>query len=286
MPTATSFAALGRGNGFPFCATKKNVSGFTNWITLGGVSGGSASTSQINVSLVNAMKLWWNLNSITGSFSASGTQSVEGNFSVSATNHQLIIKRDGESDPLAPIQRTCRGTSSFTSGRDDELVTSFFEDDENDVVSADGSLSIGNFTSPGFIVRMYNGSTDNESNFVGYGVSRLAVVSAFAEVGQPATLADASITVGSYMSGTNSSGVDPGTGITFDLKVFQTTLGGIPFRSKTVANAAFSGSGTESLSTSQFSASATANSSITGPPSRSSSTNVSASLSSIDFYTY
>ena len=283
MPTATSFTALGRGNGFPFCATKKNVSGFTNWITLGGVSGGSASTSQINESLVNAMKLWWNLNSITGSFSASGTQSVEGNFSVSATNHQLIIKRDGESDPLAPIQRTCRGTSSFISGRDDELVTSFFEDDENDVVSADGSLSIGNFTSPGFIVRMYNGSTDNESNFVGYGVSRLAIVSAFA---QPTdTLCSADITVGSYISGTDDSGVDPDSGITFELKVFQTTLGGIPFRSKTLATALESG-GSLSLSTSQFSASATANSSITGPPSRSSSTNVSASLSSIDFYTY
>jgi len=282
MPTADSFTALGRGNGFPFCATKKNVSGFTNWITLGGVSGGSASTSQINESLVNAMKLWWNLNSMTGSFSASSTHSAEGDLSVSG-NTQLIIKRDGESDPLAPIQRTCRGTSSFISGRDDELVNSFYEDDENDAGSVDGSLFIGNFTSPGFIVRMYNGSTGNESNFVGYGVSRLAVVSAFAEVGQPATLASVDITVGSYINGTDGSGVDPGTGITFDVKVFETTLNNIPFRSVTIANAAGS---SESVSASQFSGSASASSSITGPPSRSSSADVSASLSSIDFYTY
>ena len=283
MPTATSFTALGRGNGFPFCATKKNVSGFTNWITLGGVSGGSASTSQINQSLVNAMKLWWNLNSITGSFSASSTDSAEGGLSVSG-NPQLILKRSGESDPLAPIQRTCRGTSSFISGRDDELVNSFSEDDENDAGSVDGSLFIGNFTSPGFIVRMYNGSTDNESNFVGYGVSRLAIVNAFA---QPTdTLCSADITVGSYISGTDDSGVNPDSGITFELKVFQTTLGGIPFRSKTLATALESG-GSLSLSTSQFSASATANSSITGPPSRSSSADVSVSLStSLDFYTY
>ena len=93
MPTATSFAALGRGNGFSFCPRKVDVSSYTNWITLGGVSSGSASTAEINESLQNAMKLWWNFYSMTGSFSSSTTSSQDGTNSVSATNHELIIKK-------------------------------------------------------------------------------------------------------------------------------------------------------------------------------------------------
>ena len=280
MPTAIPFTALGRGNGFPFCVTKKDVSGFTNWITLGGVSSGSASKSQVNESFGNAMKLWWNLNSITGSFSVSSTNSADGNLSVSETNYELILKRNGESDPLVPTQRSCRGTSSSTSFSLGELASGFSKTASvaNDGVS--GEIQVGNNN---FIVRMYNGSTDNEDNFVGYGVSQLAHISGFADVRNVQGAVD--IEVGSYINGTNDSGVDPDTGITFDVKVFQTTLDGIPFRSKSLANAAESG-GSLSLSTSELSASATANSSLTGPPAINTSANVSASLSSIDFYTY
>ena len=280
MPTAIPFTALGRGNGFPFCVTKKDVSGFTNWITLGGVSSGSASKSQVNESFGNAMKLWWNLNSITGSFSVSSTNSADGNLSVSETNYELILKRNGESDPLVPTQRSCRGTSSSTSFSLGELASGFSKTASvaNDGVS--GEIQVGNNN---FIVRMYNGSTDNEDNFVGYGVSQLAHISGFADVRN--LLGAVDIEVGSYINGTNDSGVDPDTGITFDVKVFQTTLDGIPFRSKSLANAAESG-GSLSLSTSELSASATANSSLTGPPAINTSANVSASLSSIDFYTY
>ena len=280
MPTAIPFTALGRGNGFPFCVTKKDVSGFTNWITLGGVSSGSASKSQVNESFGNAMKLWWNLNSITGSFSVSSTNSADGNLSVSETNYELILKRNGESDPLVPTQRSCRGTSSSTSFSLGELASGFSKTASvaNDGVS--GEIQVGNNN---FIVRMYNGSTDNEDNFVGYGVSQLAHISGFADVRNVQGAVD--IEVGSYINGTNDSGVDPDTYITFDVKVFQTTLSGIPFRSKSLANAAESG-GSLSLSTSELSASATANSSLTGPPAINTSANVSASLSSIDFYTY
>jgi len=280
MPTAIPFTALGRGNGFPFCVTKKDVSGFTNWITLGGVSSGSASESQVNESFRNAMKLWWNLNSITGSFSVSSTNSADGNLSVSETNYESVLIRKGESDPLVPFRRSCRGTSSSTSFSLGELASGFSKTASvaNDGVS--GEIQVGNNN---FIVRMYNGSTDNEDNFVGYGVSQLAHISGFADVRNVQGAVD--IEVGSYINGTNDSGVDPDTGITFDVKVFQTTLDGIPFRSKSLANAAESG-GSLSLSTSELSASATANSSLTGPPAINTSANVSASLSSIDFYTY
>jgi len=288
MPTADSFIALGRGNGFPFCAPKQDVSGFTNWITLGGVSSGSASGSQINESLVNAMKLWWNLNSITGSFSASTTDSEENDLLVSATDKEVILKRfigspfglnpQIEDDPLIPLRRACFGTSSFIK---EQLQSSFTEEAKNDGAPGvvDASLRVGHNT---FIVRMYNGSINDEDNFVGYGVSTLALFSSFASAHNVLSAVD--ITVGSYIHGTDDSGVDPDTGIVFDLKVFQTTLGGIPFRSKTVANAAGPGF-TESLSTSELSGSASASSSV-GNPVRTSSADADVTLSSIDFYTY
>ena len=285
MPIADSFTALGRGNGFPFCATKKDVSVFDNWITLGGVSSGSASRSQINESLRNAMKLWWNLNSITGTFSVTSTSSESGSVSVSATNHELILKRSGESDPLVPRQRSCRGTSSSISNRD-ELVSIFSESDSGPSEdrlyggpAANGDINIGNNN---FIVRMYNGSTDDEDNFVGYGVSRLVSTDTLATAGS--SLASAGVLVGSYLNGTDESGQDP-NGITFDLRVFQTTLGDIPFRSKILANADESG-GALSLSVSELSASATANSSAAGPPVVTSSASCTASITDIDFYTY
>ena len=114
-------------------------------------------------------------------------------------------------------------------------------------------------------------------------MSRLASAGTLAEAGS--SLASADVEVGSYQNGTDGSGQDPDSGINFDLKVFQTTLDNIPFRSKSLANADESG-GAFSLSVSELSASATANSSATGPPAVTSSVSCSASITEIDFYTY
>lgn len=296
MPTATSFTALGRGNGFPFCPTKVDVSGFTNWITLGGSTSRNPPASEINQSLENAMKLWWNLYSMTGSFSCALTNSEKGNISVSATNHELILKRSGESDSLVPIQRACRGTetSAFVSN----LSSTFTDKEETDDGAGgrdqkvEGNLIIG---SANFIVRMYNGSTDDEDNFVGYGARLVLSVIADLFISSPAPCdALVEIQVGSFLPQTNSSGVDPDTGHTFDQKVFQTNLGDMPFRSSTYCQAVnnFSGSGvTKSLlvSASELSGSATTEASFpSGGTTINLSTDVGASLSSssMDFYTY
>tara|TARA_R110000824_G_C15051322_1_gene661466 strand:+ start:56 stop:952 length:897 start_codon:yes stop_codon:yes gene_type:complete len=297
MPTATQFTALGRGNGFPFCPEKVNVSTYTNWITLGGVSSGSASEAQINESLKNAMKLWWNLHSLTGSFSCALTNSQEGNILVSATNHELILKRTGESDALTPIQRACRGTE--TPALASNLSSIFTDEEETDdggggrSQKVEGNLTIG---SASFIVRMYNGSTDDENNFVGYGARGVASVDSDLFISSPVSCdAAVEIQVGSFQNGTDDSGVDPDSGHTFDLKVFQTNLGGMPFRSKTFCQAVnnFSGSGvTKSLSVSASELSGTASTSgnkvATGgsPSTYSVSTSISASISTLDFYTY
>jgi len=151
MPTATSFTALGRGNGFSFCPSKINVSNYARWITLGGTQkGNSATNSEIQTSFVNAVKIFWNTNQPDGS----------PNTSKGGGLGDIIIRTDGSTgDPLEPINRACRlggavYSDSGTSG-DDTFTSSF---------SMGASISLG-------IFRMYDGPTDNEDNFVGYGWS-------------------------------------------------------------------------------------------------------------------
>ena len=187
MPTATSFTALGRGNGFPFCASKIDVSVYDNWITLGGTAKGNNPTDEEkSTSLANAMKLWWNYYSATGSFSASSSDPIGGSGSVTHTDKEVIIKAIGEEDALEPVNRSCKGTDPFLF-RNDSLVTQFL--DEDNVVNnfAFAFITAGSFQ---FIRRMYNGTTSDESNFVGYGVSHLCISSANATTsGEPLTLA-------------------------------------------------------------------------------------------------
>ena len=126
MPTADSFTALGRGNGFPFCNAKVDLtSGVTSstdgsvgaadfWVTLGGVSSGTASQAQIDLSLNNAMKLYWNQYSITaGNLSASS--SGQSSFALSRSseiqenNKEAIYQKtiSGEQSDYVPIERAC-----------------------------------------------------------------------------------------------------------------------------------------------------------------------------------
>ena len=84
MSLAESFNALGMGNGFPFCPATIDVVEFeaenddagigliTHWTTLGGYNkiafdfGTPVTESQIELSLQNAMKLFWGLENVTG----------------------------------------------------------------------------------------------------------------------------------------------------------------------------------------------------------------------------
>jgi len=83
MPTATPFAALGAGNGFPACLTKVDISTFPinyKWTTLSGVNADnyntfsdSALVEKANSSLVMAMNIYYNLYKTSGlSASTSG----------------------------------------------------------------------------------------------------------------------------------------------------------------------------------------------------------------------
>ena len=148
MPIATSFAALGKGNGFPSCLDKLDVSPYDYWITLGGFKesdGGSPTTTQINNSLINAMKLVWNCYS----------------FSWTATSNAGEIAsfdNDANNEFREPFENVCHG-NFIGSGLDDQARN-----------SDDQLAARVEFSSIAKIHRFYNGDETNENNFIGYGI--------------------------------------------------------------------------------------------------------------------
>tara|TARA_E500000305_G_C4017061_1_gene236368 strand:- start:968 stop:1753 length:786 start_codon:yes stop_codon:yes gene_type:complete len=164
MPTATSFTALGRGNGFPLCLEKVDVSGYDRWTTLGGVSKESPSPTdaKISTSLVNAMKLYWNLYSLKGTCSVSGTDADGVTISSSVDEVVADFKDHDGVKHSKPNERVCitgvPGTEDFELDFKSSLGGQF---------QADAQLVIGiDFE----FMRFYNGETTDENNFIGYGL--------------------------------------------------------------------------------------------------------------------
>ena len=147
MPTATSFTALGRGNGFPSCLNKTDVSDFDYWTTLSGFnkdSGGSPTDQQITESYILAMKLFWNVFEATAPSTASRT------------------------DTGASVEGTSVDTSSSTFDKPKDRVcanSSIVVSDYNQNANTEALIKLI-VTPPR---RMYNGATTQEDNFIGYG---------------------------------------------------------------------------------------------------------------------
>jgi len=155
MPTATSFTALGEGNGFPDCSVKIDVSSFDYWVTLGGFKqsdGGSPTENQINDSLINAMNLVWNC------YSFSWTATSDGGETASFDN-------DANNEFREPFENVCYG-NFIGSGLNDEARTTL--PNGNNVL-----VAVVNFSSIAKIQRFYNGDSTDEDNFVGYGIRAL-----------------------------------------------------------------------------------------------------------------
>ena len=164
MPTTDRFAHLGF---FPYCPEKVDVSGYDYWTTLGGFKKGDSGTpsdTQIEDSLRNAMSLFWNLYQITGS--SQGQNNRPTPTITNVTNMDQI----GKGVPLetvevfTPIDRMC------ITG---EIGNQFIEGYERDAQGSRGSSLISVELRP---ERLYNGSTDNESNFIGYGIGRRGIL--------------------------------------------------------------------------------------------------------------
>lgn len=140
MPVATPFTAL---PALPFCVTKRDVSDVDFWITLGGTQKGQAATTEtIGQSLINATKLFWN------TYGASAN--------LDGTSYTIDVDNDATFGSSEPKDRICPdGANRFGFALED---------------LASGLAVFQCEASSQNIIRMYNGSTSNEANFVGYGV--------------------------------------------------------------------------------------------------------------------
>lgn len=160
MPTATPFNA-GVGNGFTECLSRVDVSSFDFWTTLGGNRQGGGVTES-GQGLAQAMAIFWNLNGVSGNYTQVSVP----------VNVDFALLIDGEAGTFDSFSWTKIGGGSvlgFFTPMDRVCYTSFSSivreedtDDDIDVL----------FQVRGEPIRMYNGSTSNEGNFVGYGCQR------------------------------------------------------------------------------------------------------------------
>ena len=270
MPTATPFTALGRGNGFPFCVTiKRDVSAFFKWTTLGGTQKGSSpSNSEIQTSLANAVKIFWNTNQLLCSVASSKT---------SIALPSIIYRKEGSSfinpttDPEEPKDRVCERNSQtayknlYVAGPNNGTIT--------------GSINLA-------IMRMYDGNTSNEGNFVGYGLTGGFVVTAQAadeegpNPGDPTSSGFAEVQIKVSSSVTDPSfGHESGT---FDSDTAYKTFNGFPMAVSVFATA----TATKAGSSTSFSADASTASGSASYSNSDISGSVSASITGLDLYTY
>ena len=150
MPIAYPFSTLGKLNGLPGCVPKVDVSGFDYWTTASGYSKDDfdASTAvtqeQIDQSLHKIGRLFWNLYRLE-----IGTR--DSKYDPQPVT-EVIVKGD-QAEAIQPKDRVCKGSLS-------EEGPPYF--------SARANLLLDPLE-PGF-ARMYKGATDDEENFIGYGL--------------------------------------------------------------------------------------------------------------------
>lgn len=167
MPIAQQFYASGKGNGFPFCLEKVDVSGFDYWSTLGGTTKASPTPTdaQKSLSLQNAWRLYWMGYGLNYTLEFSGSGDASGSINAVDDNSNTPVLPPG----VTPIDRLCENefTSAFTNNTTGGYGVAFGYPNTDFYVGF-RSTDTPSLTVP--IVRMYNGVTTSESNFVGYGV--------------------------------------------------------------------------------------------------------------------
>lgn len=204
MPTATSFTAFAQGNGLGFVPLKRDVSGYDKWQTLGGFKDtdvGSPSDAQIQTSLSNAVNIYWNLQGVTIFCDASDDDSIP-TTSASAGS-------PGGTDTFPISNAGLPNTRAVGTGGDPLLVY------DNELYALDTDADRAPQTSTSIctakintnIIRMYDGATSSESNFVGYGIGSAiggAAASGESSASSPNIGINADVFIGSFLNGTPS----------------------------------------------------------------------------------
>jgi hypothetical protein len=147
MPTADSFSALGKGNGFPFCLNKVDVSSAIDYIAW---------------DLPTAMNVYWNLHK----------------FNVNVSTDNLSISEVGIGDDIDDDYDHSDREAHEPHFRTCDRVQRFEWDDPNGGIDVKGEVYLSQ-TSPSetvnayidlHIAALYDGSVNDPDNFVGYGI--------------------------------------------------------------------------------------------------------------------
>jgi len=281
MPNATPFAALGKGNGFKRCLPKTDVSVYDHFEPL---------------TLSQAMNFIWNVSGATTSFLSSisktlvedGTTEINYTFNKNSNGAYTVTPE--------PVERTC-GNNIYIDPVEYVVGMTESELEETDGAGCNGRSKLSDaFFGVLNVVRMYNGSTNNESNFVGYGIPEIYSATAGSTHNDGALTVSANIKISSYMDGESESGTDGvGTGQVsiYRRQASVLNINGMNVRSYTVAIA----QGPESklfpaITANNSTAAASASYTTTGdsPSGGTNSNTVSASAQvsapNLNFYTY
>lgn len=178
MPEAEPFAALGRGNGFPYCLIKSDISSFTYWVTLGDYkktdadSGVPVTQEQIDLSFENAMRLFWNIYRLNIDVEVVGEKNgVSDTITYDFFGVNFFNENNEEIEEAEPFKRVCQTSSNRRVG------SAIPEDEENKPGYWANQLEWGVN-----IHRYYNGDSSNEGNFIGYGLGNLLLNSTLGAV--------------------------------------------------------------------------------------------------------
>tara|TARA_R110000765_G_scaffold252184_1_gene353483 strand:+ start:213 stop:929 length:717 start_codon:yes stop_codon:yes gene_type:complete len=148
MPTATSFAALGRGNGFTRCLDKVDVNDFEDYVVL---------------TLQEAMKVLWNLYEVqgfaNGKFGGINSVKVGENIAYSVSDGS-VIRDDSNVDGYEPFKRAAGPEAQ----RLENCSVSPLQDS-----AVKGSSNNGAFYINIVIADYYDGDINDPSNHIGYG---------------------------------------------------------------------------------------------------------------------
>lgn len=142
MPIAESFNALGAGNGFPYCLPKVDMTDLDG--------DGSGITANLWTTLGGTQKGSLPTQSEI-SLSLENAMKIYWNLYSVGTEEGILTLDTLQGNPFEPVDRACR---EFGWSKGIFVVSAF-----------------------GFPLRMYDGDIEDEDNFVGYGVSRLALAS-------------------------------------------------------------------------------------------------------------
>ena len=271
MPVATPFAALGRGNGFPFCPAKVNVlnNSFDNteyysWSTLGGTNktnigtlSESEKTANIQASFINAMKLFWNLYEINGSATADLFLESIITLNSSVTKAEQPVNHE-PSDLVCETENLFEADDPKDGG---DLNGDGFDDDTTTNARIRARI---------IPVRMYYGETTDESNFIGYGIAPNGGIESYAFANDNAFVFNSSTSIVTLFS--LEAIEDTRTEVDFNPYIVDydvVTLNGIPFVSKAEGNSTADATALTATGASTYGDMDTA-----------------ASITSLDFYTY